>query len=107
MEGWLRGREFMKLSEFFGQDDNFSRDEKPHGIMHWEGERMTYKRLFYLKFKKGLSTYELVRRFPDEIERVSQIALLDIPDATLREILDKKETYRRMKRLKKRFLRFF
>ena len=68
---------------------------------------MTYKRLFYLKFKKGISTYELVRRFPDEIERVSRIALLDIPDSTLKEVVGKEKTYRELKRLKKRFSRFF
>ena len=39
---------------------------------------MTYQELINLKFKKGISTYELVRRFPKEIKRVSEVALLDI-----------------------------
>lgn len=65
---------------------------------------MTYQKLFYLKFKKGVSTYELVRRYPDEIERVSEVALLDLPDSTLREIIREEKALRRLMRLKKRFL---
>lgn len=64
---------------------------------------MTYEELFHLKFKKGLSTYELVRRFPDEIERVSEVALLDLPEATLREIIREEKDFLRLMRLKRRF----
>lgn len=64
---------------------------------------MTYERLFYLKFKKGVSTYELVRQFPDEIERVSEVALLDLSDTTLREIIQEDRAFRRLMRLKKKF----
>ena len=67
---------------------------------------MTYERLVYLKFKKGLSTYELVRRFPAAIDRVSRIALLDIPDSTLREILKKEDLFEQVTRLKKKFSKF-
>ena len=63
---------------------------------------MTYQELFDLKFKMGLSTYELVRRFPDEIERVSEVALLDLPEATLREIIREEEALARLIKLKKR-----
>ena len=66
---------------------------------------MTYQKLFYLKFIKGLSTYELVRRFPDEIERVSEVALLDLPEATLREIIWKEKDFLRLMRLKRKFFK--
>lgn len=66
---------------------------------------MTYQELFDLKFKKGLSTYELVRRYPEEIERVNEVALLDVPEATLREIIREEKILTRLMRLKRKFLR--
>ena len=68
---------------------------------------MTYERLFYLKYKKGLTTYELIRRFPEDAERVSEVALMDVPEPTLREIMWEKKAYERLMLLKKRFSRFF
>ena len=68
---------------------------------------MTYRELFDLKFKKGVSTYELVRRFPREIERVSEVALLDVPEATLRSILPNRKELERLIKLKKKFFRDF
>jgi hypothetical protein len=64
---------------------------------------MTYKQLFYLKFKKGLTTYELVNQFPSDIDRVSEVALLDVPEEVLREILREEEAFQRLMRLKKRY----
>ena len=66
---------------------------------------MTYEKLFDLKFKKRLSTQELVCRYPSEIQRVSEIALLDIPEATLRKILKEKKIFERLVDLKKKFLK--
>ncbi len=66
---------------------------------------MTYQELFDLKFKKGLSTYESVRRYPEEIERVNEVALLDVPEATLREIIREEKILTRLMRLKRKFLR--
>ena len=63
-----------------------------------------YQTLVDLKFKKGISTYELVRKFPDAIGRVSEIALLDVPEGVLREILKEEKLYDRLMRLKKKFL---
>ena len=68
---------------------------------------MTYQKLFYLKFKKGISTYELVRRFPEDINRVSEVALLDVPEETLRGILKEEKSFNRLMRLKKRFSKLF
>jgi len=63
---------------------------------------MTYRQIFNLKYKKGYSTGELMRRFPDEIERVSEVALLDIPEDTLREIVREEEKLKRLLSLRKR-----
>jgi hypothetical protein len=67
---------------------------------------MTYKRLFYLKYKMGLTTYDLVRQYPAEIDRVSEVALVEVPEAILREILQEDETFQRLMRLKKRYMKF-
>ena len=65
---------------------------------------MTYQELCYLKFKKGISTYELVKRYPDEIKRVNEVALLDVPESTMREIIHEEKILTRLMRLKKKFL---
>ena len=67
---------------------------------------MTYERLFYLKFKKGLSTYDLVQQYPEAIARVSEVALLDVPEGTLKEIVKEEKALNRLMALKKRLSRF-
>ncbi|HLD50515.1 MAG TPA: hypothetical protein VJC08_04885 [bacterium] len=67
--------------------------------------KVNYQTLINLKFREGISTYELVRKFPEEINRVSEIALLDIPEGVLREILKEEKLYARVMRLKRKFLR--
>lgn len=67
--------------------------------------KMNYQTLVDLKFGQGISTYELVRKFPEEISRVSEVALLDIPEGILREILKEEKLYARVMRLKRKFLR--
>lgn len=68
---------------------------------------MTYQKLLYLKYKIGVSTYELVQRFPEQIDRVSEIAMLDIPEETLREILKEEKAFNKLIWLKRRFANFF
>jgi hypothetical protein len=67
---------------------------------------MTYEKLFELKYKKRLSTYELLRRFPDATEQVADVALMDVPEPTLKEIMVEEKEYHRLMRLKKRFSSF-
>ena len=67
---------------------------------------MSYDRIFYLKYKKGISTYELIRRFPEEIDRVSEVALLEVPEETLRQIVAEERAFHRLMRLKRRFSKF-
>lgn len=66
---------------------------------------MTYEKLFYLKYKKGYSTCDLAKRYPDQIDRVNEVALLDIPEKTLRQVLKEEASLRRVIRLKRKFSR--
>ena len=66
---------------------------------------MTYERLFELKFKKRISTYELVRRYPRHIKEVSEVALLDVPEETLLQIVQEEKVLKKVKALKRKFLR--
>ncbi len=63
-----------------------------------------YEQLINLKYREGLSTYELVRRFPKQIHRVSEVALLDIPEETLKKVIREKNIFKRLVSLKKQFL---
>lgn len=67
---------------------------------------MTYQRLFYLKYKKGVSTTELAQKFPEQINRVTAIALIEVPDETLRKVFPEESSYKKIIRLKKKFSRF-
>jgi len=66
---------------------------------------MTYRKLIDLKFKKGISTYELVKKFPRSIQQVSEVALLEVPETTLREIIHEEKALMKLIRLKRRFWR--
>lgn len=67
---------------------------------------MTYQKLVDLKFKKGLTTHDLVRRYPANVRQISEIALMDVPDHILKEVLTEEEAFSRLKRLKKRYSKF-
>jgi aspartate/glutamate racemase len=60
-----------------------------------------YQKLFDLKYKKGIPTCELAHRFPEHVERVHEVALLDIPENTLREVVQEKKLFERLVSLKK------
>lgn len=47
---------------------------------------MTYRKLIELKFKKGYSTLELIRRFPREAKKVTEVALLQVPRPLLKKM---------------------
>lgn len=67
---------------------------------------MTYKTLFDLKFKKGLSTYDLLRKFPSELQQVTEVAMLDIPESILKEIVNEEVAFKKLMKLKKQLMRF-
>lgn len=64
---------------------------------------MTYGEIFDLKYNQGVSTYELVKRFPEEVIRISEVALLEIPDDTLREVISEAKVLDRLMTLKKKY----
>lgn len=64
---------------------------------------MTYKRIFELKFKKGLSTNELIERFPGEADKVREIALLHLPTPILKKTLSEEVLLKKILDLKRKF----
>ncbi len=88
-KGFLR----KKLTKNHGGTIKKSRREK----------RMTYEEIIYLKYKKGLSTYQLIQLYPRDQERVREIALLDLSTETLRDILKEEESLGRLLKLKQKF----
>jgi len=64
-----------------------------------------YEKLFDLKYRQGVPTCDLVHRFPSHIERVNEVALLDIPEKVLREVVPEKDIFERLMNLKKRLLK--
>ncbi|MEI7751158.1 MAG: hypothetical protein WCJ71_03610 [Candidatus Omnitrophota bacterium] len=64
-----------------------------------------YEKLFDLKYRQGIPTHELAHRFPEHIDRVTEVALLDIPENTLKELVPQKEILERLMSPKKQFQR--
>ncbi|MFA5159908.1 MAG: hypothetical protein WC484_05315 [Candidatus Omnitrophota bacterium] len=64
-----------------------------------------YEKLFDLKYRQGIPTHKLAHRFPEHIDRVNEVALLDIPERTLKELVPEKRILERLIRLKKQFQR--
>ncbi len=66
---------------------------------------MTYERLLNLKFLEEVPTHELERRFPKEIKKISHVALLDLPMATLKTLIKRHDDLERLLALKRSFLK--
>ena len=64
-----------------------------------------YEKLFDLKYRQGVPTYELAHRFPEHIDCINEVALLDIPENTLKELVPEKRILERLISLKKQFQR--
>ena len=64
---------------------------------------MRYSEIFDLKYRKGIPTQELMRRYPGEIRRISEIALLDLNTSVLRRILPRKKSFSHVLQLKTKF----
>lgn len=67
---------------------------------------MTYSKLVTLKYKLGFSTHDLLKRFPGSLHQISEVALMDVPNDVLREVIKEEEALLRLMQLKKRFLKF-
>ncbi len=66
-------------------------------------DKASYEKLFYLKYKKGLPTCELVKKFPKAIDQVTNVALMEVPETTLKEIVTEKKEFARLMELKRKF----
>ena len=66
---------------------------------------MTYEKLFHLKFKKGFTTNDLMEKYPKEVAKVREIALLQIPTSVLKKTLSEPDLLEKILNLKRRFLR--
>lgn len=64
-----------------------------------------YEKLIDLKYRQGIPTHELAHRFPEHIARIHEVALLDIPENTLKEVIPEKKIFDRLISLKKQFQR--
>lgn len=73
----------------------------------WRGIMTLYEKFFDLKYRQGVPTYELAHLYPEHIERISEVALLDIPETTLREVVREKELFERLMSLKKKLRKGF
>ena len=69
------------------------------------GGRMTYERIFNLKFKEDVPTYQLGKRYPRERKKISRIALLELPLSVLRELVKHEEEFRKLVSLKQWFFK--
>ena len=48
---------------------------------------MTYQTLFDLKFKHKVPTIELEKKFPKDREKISRLALLELPSEVLKNVV--------------------
>ncbi|PIQ85485.1 MAG: hypothetical protein COV74_08320 [Candidatus Omnitrophica bacterium CG11_big_fil_rev_8_21_14_0_20_45_26] len=62
---------------------------------------MTYQKIFDLKFKKKVSTVELQKYFPNENGKICKIALMELPEKTLKKLVPNKRTVKEVIQLKK------
>jgi hypothetical protein len=63
-----------------------------------------YEELIDLKYRQGVSTIKLIKRFPRHRRHVNEIALLGVPEKTLRKVVHEKKLLSRLMDIKKRFL---
>ena len=62
-----------------------------------------YEELIDLKFRQGVPTIKLAQRFPKHQRFVNEIALLGVPERTLRQVVKEKKLLSRLKEIKRKF----
>ena len=67
---------------------------------------MSYQELCYLKFRMGISTQELLRRYPQSRNAVKDVALMELPETVLKKIISEREDLKRLLDLKRQFKEF-
>lgn len=63
-----------------------------------------YEELIDLKYTKGVPTLKLMQRFPKHQKYVNEVALLGVPEKTLRNVVREKKLLKKLMEMKKRFL---
>lgn len=63
--------------------------------------KMTYEKIFRLKFNEELPTHELRKLYPKEQKKISRVALLELPTAILRELVKREKELQKLISLKK------
>jgi len=66
---------------------------------------MTYERIFDLKFRNAIPTYELGKRFPKERKKISCIALLDLPVSILKKLIKRENDLGKLLTLRRELFR--
>ena len=66
---------------------------------------MTYEKIFRLKFEDEISTHELEKRFPKHLKKISKVALMELPKATLKSLLKRESELEKLMSLKRNLLR--
>ncbi|MBU9889225.1 MAG: hypothetical protein KTQ49_05095 [Candidatus Omnitrophica bacterium] len=61
-----------------------------------------YEKMYDLKYRKGISTIDLVHQFPKNMRHINEVALLDIPQKVLREVVVEKNVLEHLTALKQR-----
>lgn len=64
---------------------------------------MTYRRILDLKFRKKVSTLKLERSFPDERQKVVRVALMELPEKTLKKVIRKEKDLEKLLLMKQHF----
>jgi hypothetical protein len=57
---------------------------------------MSYDRIFNLKFREHVPTYQLGKLFPRERKKITQIALLELPISLLRQLIKQEKELRKL-----------
>lgn len=62
---------------------------------------MTYEKIFRLKFEAEVPTHQLERMFPKDLKKISKIALMELPQSTLKILLKRERELKKLMSLKR------
>ncbi len=63
--------------------------------------KVTYQTLFELKFKQKIPTIELEMKFPKDKEKISRLALLELPAEVLKTVVKDEKKLTHLKSLRR------
>ena len=61
---------------------------------------MTYEKIYDLKFNKNVTTFDLEKQFPNERDKISRIALLELSPTELRRVMRRSDEFQKIMNLK-------